>query len=109
MGKRRKEKGGEERRGRRREVECNLLLFYILIEASLIPTILLIILWGNQPERKTARFYIIIYTVTASLPILIKILKLITINYHHLFSPTLTTGVKRAFVRRGFCPAIPVC
>jgi len=61
---------------------CNLLLFYILFEASLIPTMLLIILWGNQPERKTARFYIIIYTVTASLPILIIILKLIVINFH---------------------------
>ena len=60
----------------------NLLLFYIIFETSLIPTMLLIILWGNQPERKIARFFIILYTVTASLPILIIIIKLIITNYH---------------------------
>ena len=37
---------------------------------------------GNQPERKTARLYIIIYTVTASLPILVIIIKLITTGHH---------------------------
>ena len=49
----------------------NLLLFYILFEASLIPTIIIILGWGYQPERLQARFYIILYTVVASLPLLI--------------------------------------
>jgi len=48
-----------------------LMSFYIWFEASLIPTIILIILWGYQPERLQARLYLILYTVTASLPILI--------------------------------------
>lgn len=49
----------------------NIFLFYILFEASLIPTIIIIILWGYQPERVQARIYIIIYTIIASLPILL--------------------------------------
>jgi len=49
----------------------NLLSFYIWFEASLIPTILLIIVWGYQPERIQASIYLIIYTVTASLPLLL--------------------------------------
>lgn len=52
----------------------SILLFYVSFEASLIPTILLIILWGYQPERLQASVYLIIYTVTASLPLLIIII-----------------------------------
>lgn len=62
----------------------NLLLFYIIFEGSLIPTLILIILWGHQPERKIARLYIIIYTVTASLPLLIIILKISATNFSYL-------------------------
>jgi NADH:ubiquinone oxidoreductase subunit 4 (subunit M) len=35
----------------------------------------LIIAWGYQPERSQASIYLIIYTVTASLPILASIIK----------------------------------
>lgn len=52
----------------------NFLVFYIFFEASLIPTLLLILGWGYQPERLQAGLYLIIYTVTASLPLLISIL-----------------------------------
>jgi len=54
----------------------NLFMFYIWFEASLIPTIILIITWGYQPERSQARIYLIIYTVAASLPILIALCKI---------------------------------
>nr|YP_010580823.1 NADH dehydrogenase subunit 4 [Coralliophila richardi]UZT26956.1 NADH dehydrogenase subunit 4 [Coralliophila richardi] len=50
------------------------LLFYFLFEASLIPTLLLILGWGYQPERLQASMYMMIYTVTASLPLLVLIL-----------------------------------
>lgn len=53
----------------------SLLHFYVAFEASLIPTILLIILWGYQPERIQARIYLILYTVSASLPLLLIIIK----------------------------------
>lgn len=48
----------------------NVLLFYVFFEASLIPTLMLIIGWGYQPERLQAGRYLMLYTVTASLPLL---------------------------------------
>lgn len=54
----------------------NLIIFYIWFEASLIPTVIIILIWGYQPERIQARIYFIIYTVIASLPILISICKI---------------------------------
>lgn len=50
------------------------LSFYFIFEASLIPTLLLILGWGYQPERLQAGIYMIIYTVAASLPLLLIIL-----------------------------------
>nr|YP_009307984.1 NADH dehydrogenase subunit 4 [Menathais tuberosa]AOS50493.1 NADH dehydrogenase subunit 4 [Menathais tuberosa] len=50
------------------------LLFYFMFEASLIPTLLLILGWGYQPERLQAGMYMMIYTVAASLPLLLTIL-----------------------------------
>nr|AOY34919.1 NADH dehydrogenase subunit 4 [Charonia lampas] len=52
----------------------NSLLFYFLFEASLIPTLMLILGWGYQPERLQAGMYMMIYTVAASLPLLFLIL-----------------------------------
>nr|FAA04190.1 TPA: NADH dehydrogenase subunit 4 [Cirrodrilus suzukii] len=52
----------------------NILIFYILFEASLIPTMVLIMTWGYQPERLTASIYLLMYTVAASLPLLVSIM-----------------------------------
>nr|QBL75772.1 NADH dehydrogenase subunit 4 [Lambis lambis] len=52
----------------------NVMLFYFFFEASLIPTLLLILGWGYQPERLQAGMYMMIYTVAASLPLLLTIL-----------------------------------
>lgn len=60
----------------------SILIFYISFEASLIPTILLIIIWGYQPERLQARIYLIVYTITASLPLLIIVLKIYHSSKH---------------------------
>lgn len=48
-----------------------MLLFYILFEIRLIPTLYLIIGWGYQPERLMAGLYLLFYTLIASLPLLI--------------------------------------
>lgn len=45
-------------------------IFYLFFESSLIPTLLLIVGWGYQPERLQAGIYILIYTLLASLPLL---------------------------------------
>nr|QWT29492.1 NADH dehydrogenase subunit 4 [Erpobdella sp. JP-2021] len=55
-------------------MSSNLLIFYIWFEASLIPTMLLIMKWGYQPERLQASMYLMMYTIMASLPMLMTIL-----------------------------------
>nr|YP_009990931.1 NADH dehydrogenase subunit 4 [Psilopogon haemacephalus]QNN84297.1 NADH dehydrogenase subunit 4 [Psilopogon haemacephalus] len=49
-------------------------LFYIAFEATLIPTLILITRWGNQPERLSAGIYLLLYTLISSLPLLVAIL-----------------------------------
>nr|VFU78706.1 NADH dehydrogenase subunit 4 [Proasellus hercegovinensis] len=52
----------------------SLLMFYIFFEASLIPTFMLIMGWGYQPERLQAGVYMMLYTIFASLPLLLVLL-----------------------------------
>lgn len=59
----------------------NLFLFYFFFECSLIPTLILIIGWGYQPERLQAGIYLLFYTLFASLPIIIGIFYYY--NYYH--------------------------
>nr|ARQ82469.1 NADH dehydrogenase subunit 4 [Tubuca arcuata] len=54
----------------------NYLLFYISFEMSLIPTLILILGWGYQPERIQAGVYMLFYTLTLSLPLLGSLLYL---------------------------------
>nr|ALO76342.1 NADH deshydrogenase subunit 4 [Bolboceratex sp. BOL01] len=51
----------------------NLFVFYLFFEMSLIPTLILIIGWGYQPERIQAGVYLLFYTLFASLPMMISI------------------------------------
>nr|QUT13274.1 NADH dehydrogenase subunit 4 [Nais communis] len=54
----------------------SMLIFYTAFEASLLPTMFLIMMWGYQPERLQASMYLMLYTVSASLPLLLIILKI---------------------------------
>nr|YP_006460000.1 NADH dehydrogenase subunit 4 [Melitaea cinxia]ACT88829.1 NADH dehydrogenase subunit 4 [Melitaea cinxia] len=51
----------------------NLFMFYLFFEGSLIPTLMLIIGWGYQPERIQAGMYLLFYTLFVSLPLLLGI------------------------------------
>nr|YP_010536437.1 NADH dehydrogenase subunit 4 [Chaetocnema confinis]UYC28915.1 NADH dehydrogenase subunit 4 [Chaetocnema confinis] len=51
----------------------HFFLFYMFFEISLIPTLILIMGWGNQPERLEAGIYLMFYTMLMSLPLLIMI------------------------------------
>nr|DAB41860.1 TPA_asm: NADH dehydrogenase subunit 4 [Elliptio complanata] len=51
----------------------SLFSFYMLFEFSLIPILLIILGWGYQPERLQAGKYMMLYTVSASLPLLVLI------------------------------------
>nr|YP_010155415.1 NADH dehydrogenase subunit 4 [Phrynocephalus maculatus]QQX44907.1 NADH dehydrogenase subunit 4 [Phrynocephalus maculatus] len=52
----------------------NMTSFYLLFEATLIPTLIIITRWGSQPKRLIAGTYFIYYTLMGSLPLLIAIL-----------------------------------
>nr|UFR82872.1 NADH dehydrogenase subunit 4 [Jumnos ruckeri] len=51
----------------------NLFVFYLFFEMSLIPTLILILGWGYQPERLQAGVYLLFYTLFASLPMMISL------------------------------------
>nr|ALO70753.1 NADH deshydrogenase subunit 4 [Neophonus bruchi] len=50
----------------------NLFIFYLFFEMSLIPTLILIMGWGYQPERLQAGIYLLFYTLMASFPMMIS-------------------------------------
>lgn len=58
----------------------NLIILYLIFEMSLLPTLVLIIKWGYQPERLQSRFYFVIYTICASLPLLYIIIIIFNTN-----------------------------
>jgi len=62
----------------------NIIIFYFFFEWSLIPIFFIILGWGYQIERIKSRFYLLIYTLFASLPLLIFII--ILINYYFSLS-----------------------
>nr|YP_002290840.1 NADH dehydrogenase subunit 4 [Ophiophagus hannah]ACF94345.1 NADH dehydrogenase subunit 4 [Ophiophagus hannah] len=51
-----------------------LTLMYIMFEATLIPTLIIITRWGQQAERLTAGTYFMLYTLTTSMPLLMATL-----------------------------------
>nr|AEP27722.1 NADH dehydrogenase subunit 4 [Otiorhynchus rugosostriatus] len=51
----------------------NLFIFYLFFEISLIPTLILIMGWGYQPERISAGVYLLFYTLLMSLPMMISL------------------------------------
>lgn len=51
-----------------------IIFFFIIFEATLIPTLILITRWGSQAERLNAGTYFLFYTLTGSLPLLVTLL-----------------------------------
>nr|QOX09885.1 NADH dehydrogenase subunit 4 [Limassolla sp. XZ-2020] len=49
----------------------NMFIMYIMFEFSLIPLLILIYIWGYQPERLVSGLYLLMYTLFASLPFLL--------------------------------------
>nr|YP_010501009.1 NADH dehydrogenase subunit 4 [Cottus tenuis]UXB58402.1 NADH dehydrogenase subunit 4 [Cottus tenuis] len=69
-----------------------VIMFYVMFEATLIPTLILITRWGNQTERLNAGIYFLFYTLAGSLPLLVALLllqnstgtlSLLTMQYTH--------------------------
>nr|YP_010956454.1 NADH dehydrogenase subunit 4 [Aulopus filamentosus]WMY89547.1 NADH dehydrogenase subunit 4 [Aulopus filamentosus] len=53
-----------------------IIMFYIMFEATLVPTLFVITRWGNQTERLNAGTYFLFYTLAGSLPLLVALLLL---------------------------------
>nr|YP_003734802.1 NADH dehydrogenase subunit 4 [Lycengraulis grossidens]BAJ09995.1 NADH dehydrogenase subunit 4 [Lycengraulis grossidens] len=53
-----------------------IIMFYIMFEATLVPTLIIITRWGNQAERLNAGTYFLFYTLAGSLPLLVALLAL---------------------------------
>nr|YP_009312330.1 NADH dehydrogenase subunit 4 [Garra poecilura]BAV71805.1 NADH dehydrogenase subunit 4 [Garra poecilura] len=50
-----------------------LAMFYIMFEATLIPTLIIITRWGANPERLIAGTYFMFYTLAGSMPLLVSL------------------------------------
>nr|YP_009130790.1 NADH dehydrogenase subunit 4 [Ibalia leucospoides]AIK21711.1 NADH dehydrogenase subunit 4 [Ibalia leucospoides] len=59
----------------------NYFMFYFFFEVSMLPTLFLIISWGNQYERMESGIYMLMYTLFASLPMMIILLKIFYISF----------------------------
>nr|APA19210.1 NADH dehydrogenase subunit 4 [Solenaia oleivora] len=76
----------------------SLFLFYVFFEFSLIPTLMIICGWGYQPERLRAGKYMMLYTVGASLPLLVFILFMLYVGGNSSF---ILSGVMRSLLPCG--------
>jgi len=54
--------------------------FYFFFEASLFPTLIVVMGWGYQPERLQAGVYFLFYTISSSLPLLLLLIYVGAIN-----------------------------
>nr|YP_009728011.1 NADH dehydrogenase subunit 4 [Platypus contaminatus]QIA44536.1 NADH dehydrogenase subunit 4 [Platypus contaminatus] len=51
----------------------SMFIFYLFFEVSMIPTFILVIGWGYQPERISAGIYLFFYTMLMSMPMMLGI------------------------------------
>nr|YP_011017402.1 NADH dehydrogenase subunit 4 [Amblyomma parvum]WQF69065.1 NADH dehydrogenase subunit 4 [Amblyomma parvum] len=90
----------------------NLLIFYFFFEAVLFPIIMLIFGWGNQPERLQAGFYMLMYTIFGSFPLLISLLYFYAVNftvmYIYMDWISFKIGIGFLFLLLGFLVKIPM-
>nr|APX40299.1 NADH dehydrogenase subunit 4 [Sphaeroderma rubidum] len=75
----------------------NMFMFYLFFEISLIPTLILIIGWGYQPERLEAGIYLLFYTLLMSLPMMIMIFYLNSLS-NSLFFMFLSLNLNSVFM-----------
>nr|UEE83307.1 NADH dehydrogenase subunit 4 [Petalocephala gongshanensis] len=87
-------------------LSMKMIWFYISFELSLIPMTLMVMGWGYQPERTMAGMYLLFYTMTASLPLLLAILQiykqsctdLFMMKYNFKTSNILSISISVAFL-----------
>nr|YP_010329423.1 NADH dehydrogenase subunit 4 [Haemaphysalis yeni]UNO53867.1 NADH dehydrogenase subunit 4 [Haemaphysalis yeni] len=88
----------------------NLLFFYFFFESVLFPIIMMIFGWGSQPERLQAGFYMLMYTLFGSLPLLVlmMIFKKSSLMYMFIEWQEIKIGFYFFLMMLGFLVKIPV-
>nr|UXG58692.1 NADH dehydrogenase subunit 4 [Dermacentor albipictus] len=87
----------------------NLLMFYLFFESVLFPIIMMIFKWGNQPERIQAGFYMLMYTIFGSLPLLLLMMYYkISLSIHFNDWIFNKMGFLYVFMMLGFLVKIPM-
>nr|YP_007317702.1 NADH dehydrogenase subunit 4 [Bufo tibetanus]AFV63168.1 NADH dehydrogenase subunit 4 [Bufo tibetanus] len=69
----------------------NMILFFIMFEATMIPTLIVITRWGAQKERMLAGTYLIFYTLFGSMALLTALL------YFHETFGTMSISLAKSF------------
>lgn len=81
----------------------NFLGLYFFFEIRLIPTYFLVVYWGGNYERVEASFYLLIYMIFISFPLLVYIMKIYNYNYRLDISLTGILGLNKfMFSLRGW-------
>nr|WQF69075.1 NADH dehydrogenase subunit 4 [Amblyomma nodosum] len=90
----------------------NLLAFYFFFEFVLLPIIMMIFGWGNQPERLQAGFYMLMYTIFGSFPMLVMIILYFKNNfslvYYYMDWMSIYLNFFSFFLMLGFLVKIPM-
>nr|UKT59932.1 NADH dehydrogenase subunit 4 [Thrips palmi] len=63
----------------------NFFFFFFFFEATLIPTLFIIVGWGNKVERIKSGYYLFFYTLFGSMPMLMSIFFLKEMNFSLIF------------------------
>lgn len=66
-------------------LSLDLIIFYLIFEIRLIPTFFLILYWGGNPERLRASYYLILYMLLISFPLLFYIFKIYMYSFRFRF------------------------
>nr|YP_009257380.1 NADH dehydrogenase subunit 4 [Telmatobius chusmisensis]ANG44597.1 NADH dehydrogenase subunit 4 [Telmatobius chusmisensis] len=71
----------------------NMMLFFIMFESTMIPTLIIITRWGAQKERMLAGTYLLFYTLFGSMALLTALL-----FFHETFGTLSMSLMKGAFM-----------
>nr|QOJ44807.1 NADH dehydrogenase subunit 4 [Ameerega hahneli] len=81
----------------------NLMLFFIMFETTMIPTLIIITRWGAQKERMMAGTYLLFYTLSGSMALLSVLL-----FFHENMGTLSFLILKQTFMNSSSLPYAPI-
>jgi len=84
-----------------RFLSADVIRFYVFFELSILPTRVMVLCWGNQPERIQATVYFFLYTLVGSFPFLGRIIYLrSTLNEVKFFTIFFSNILRKKYVSK---------